>query len=120
MKSKLVWLLATVMGTCVPAGVMFAEPADDAITIRAGTLPYVRTTDERFQSFQIGFSHLTGGETWKAFDALGGKPGAGANDAALVAYAGRQVLPQTGESVLINRMGWPSAAAQPSPLAIRW
>jgi len=30
---------------------------------------------------------------------------------ALLAYAGRQVLPQTGESVLINRMGWPSAVA---------
>ncbi|MFC5388612.1 hypothetical protein U0030_11640 [Brevundimonas bullata] len=29
----------------------------------------------------------------------------------LLAYAGRQVLPQTGESVLINRMGWPSAVA---------
>ena len=29
----------------------------------------------------------------------------------LLAYAVRQVLPQTGESVLINRMGWPSAVA---------
>ena len=29
----------------------------------------------------------------------------------LLAYAGRQALPQTGESVLINRMGWPSAVA---------
>lgn len=29
----------------------------------------------------------------------------------LLAYAVRQALPQTGESVLINRMGWPSAAA---------
>ena len=29
----------------------------------------------------------------------------------LLAYAGRQVLPQTGESLLINRMGWPSAVA---------
>ena len=26
-------------------------------------------------------------------------------------YAGRQALPQTGESVLINRLGWPSAVA---------
>ncbi len=52
-----------------------AGPADAAVTIPAGTLPYVRTTDERFQSYQIGFSHLTGGETWKAFDALGGQPG---------------------------------------------
>jgi len=29
----------------------------------------------------------------------------------LLVYAVRQVLPQTGESVLINRMGWPSAVA---------
>ncbi|MGO4410806.1 MULTISPECIES: hypothetical protein [unclassified Brevundimonas] len=29
----------------------------------------------------------------------------------LLIYAGRQALPQTGESVLINRMGWPSAVA---------
>ena len=29
----------------------------------------------------------------------------------VLAYAVRQVLPQTGESPLINRMGWPSAVA---------
>lgn len=29
----------------------------------------------------------------------------------LLAYAVRQALPQTGESTLINRMGWPSAVA---------
>src|SRR5690606_5606991 len=29
----------------------------------------------------------------------------------ILVYAGRQALPQTGESVLINRMGWPSAVA---------
>ena len=29
----------------------------------------------------------------------------------LLVYAGRQALPQTGESVLINRLGWPSAVA---------
>ena len=29
----------------------------------------------------------------------------------LLTYAARQALPQTGESVLINRMGWPSAVA---------
>lgn len=42
----------------------------DAKRIDARDLPFVRQTDERFQSFQIGFSHLTGGETWKAYDAL--------------------------------------------------
>src|SRR5690606_33907808 len=29
----------------------------------------------------------------------------------LLAYAGRQALPQTGESVLIRRLGWPSVVA---------
>lgn len=38
--------------------------------IDPAALPFVRQTDERFQSYQIGFSHLTGGETWKAYDAL--------------------------------------------------
>lgn len=50
------------------------------VRIASARLPLVRITDERFQSFQIGFSHLTGGETWKAFDALGGKPGASIAD----------------------------------------
>ena len=31
--------------------------------------------------------------------------------AGLIAYAVRQALPQTGESLLLRRMGWPSAAA---------
>ncbi len=35
----------------------------------------------------------------------------------LVIYAVRQALPQTGESLLINRLGWPSAAAL---LGIGW
>lgn len=37
--------------------------------IRAGSLPLVRHIDERFQSFQVGMSHLTGGETWRTYDA---------------------------------------------------
>lgn len=44
------------------------DPA--AVQIDASALPFVRSVDERFQSFQIGFSHLTGGETWKSYDAL--------------------------------------------------
>lgn len=40
------------------------------VSINARTLPFVRSTDERFQSFQVGFSHLTGGETWKSYDAV--------------------------------------------------
>lgn len=33
-------------------------------------MPPVRRIDERFQSFQIGMSHLTGGETWRSYEAL--------------------------------------------------
>ena len=32
------------------------------------SMPLVRTVDERFQSFQIGMSHLTGGDTWISYD----------------------------------------------------
>ena len=39
-------------------------------TVDARNLPLVRTIDERFMSFQVGFSHLTGGETWKSYDEL--------------------------------------------------
>ena len=34
----------------------------------AEKMPLVRTIDERFQSFQLGFSHLTGGHTWVSFN----------------------------------------------------
>lgn len=59
----------------VPAQELLARNGEKAVAIRAATLPYVRTTDERFQSYQIGFSHLTGGETWKALEAIETKPG---------------------------------------------
>jgi hypothetical protein len=38
------------------------------VEIDAAHLPFARTTDERLQSFQIGMSWLTGGETWRAYD----------------------------------------------------
>lgn len=41
--------------------------ASDSVILNATTLPFIRTMDDRFQSFQIGMSHLTGGETWKAY-----------------------------------------------------
>ena len=41
-----------------------------SVEVRAGELPLVRTMDERFQSFQLGFSHLTGGDTWVSYDKL--------------------------------------------------
>lgn len=53
-----------------------ATPPTDARDVAAATLPLVREVDERFQSFQIGFSHLTGGETWKSYDDLAKQPAA--------------------------------------------
>jgi hypothetical protein len=38
------------------------------ITVNVGKMPLVRTIDERFMSFQVGMSHLTGGETWSTYD----------------------------------------------------
>ena len=53
-------------GQCQPAPGSGAR----SVEVKAASLPLVRTIDERFQSYQIGFSHLTGGDTWKAYDAL--------------------------------------------------
>ncbi len=75
MNSILARLMAATALLAVPAAVIKASPPDESIVISAKAMPYVRTMDERFQSYQIGFSHLTGGETWKSFDALGGQPG---------------------------------------------
>jgi hypothetical protein len=47
-----------------------AQNAPQARSVDATRLPFVHQTDERFQSYQIGFSHLTGGETWKSYDSL--------------------------------------------------
>lgn len=47
---------------------MAAQPEGVATEIAASSLPFVREMDERFQSFQIGMSHLTGGETWRSYD----------------------------------------------------
>ena len=51
------------------AGAGCANGRDDD-RIRAQAFPLIRVADPRFQSFQIGFSHLTGGETWKAYEDL--------------------------------------------------
>lgn len=76
MKRKANKLVIAASLASVPLGTLLADASSNSVQVRAGNLPFVRTMDERFQSYQIGFSHLTGGETWKAFDALGGKPGA--------------------------------------------
>ncbi len=46
------------------AGVAACQSVGDSDQLDASDLPLVRTMDERFQSFQIGMSHLTGGETY--------------------------------------------------------
>ncbi|GGC17229.1 hypothetical protein GCM10011494_40120 [Novosphingobium endophyticum] len=42
----------------------------EGVAIDASELPFVRDIDERFQSFQIGMSHLTGGDTWVSYDTM--------------------------------------------------
>lgn len=39
-----------------------------SVQLQPDMLPLVRTMDERFQSFQLGFSHLTGGDTWVSYE----------------------------------------------------
>src|SRR5688572_11160604 len=56
------------LGLFVSAGGIAASPK--SVAVDAGAFPLVREIDERFMSFQIGFSHLTGGETWKSYDDL--------------------------------------------------
>lgn len=65
--------ISALMVACAPQAIRpIAAPSSPAARIDVSSLPLVRTVDERFQSYQIGFSHLTGGETWKAYDALQG------------------------------------------------
>ncbi len=59
-------------------------PATTARPIAAESLPLVRHIDERYQSYQIGFSHLTGGETWRALDDI---PVGGTRDFAAIREA---------------------------------
>lgn len=75
MTRTIAWLMAAAPLVLASAPGLSARPADGTVTIRASAFPYVRTVDERFQSYQIGFSHLTGGDTWKALEAIETKPG---------------------------------------------
>lgn len=60
--------LAGVAGCATPQGTQRPHQSSSALQVDAGSLPFVREMDERFQSFQIGMSHLTGGETWRSYD----------------------------------------------------
>lgn len=61
---------ASTIGLLTAASAAKTDRAALPIAIEAKRMPLVREIDERFQSFQIGFSHLTGGETWKSYDAM--------------------------------------------------
>lgn len=64
-------LAASVLAAGASTPPSLAETLPSAsVRIDPGDLPFVRQIDERFMSFQIGFSHLTGGETWKSYDQL--------------------------------------------------
>jgi hypothetical protein len=64
-------LAAALLGGCAPlAPRSVNEASARPSALDPASLPFVRHADERFQSFQIGFSHLTGGETWKSYDDL--------------------------------------------------
>ena len=47
-----------------------ATPSTESDQLDVSNLPVVRTIDERFQSFQIGMSHLTGGDTWVSYEKM--------------------------------------------------
>lgn len=89
MKRNAIKLIVAAALASVPAGAILAQAASSpaAVEVRAGSLPLVRKVDERFQSFQIGFSHLTGGETWKSYDSLPKEGAAGAGGFAAVREA---------------------------------
>lgn len=61
---------ASTIGLLTAASAGEIVPAAQPVPVEARRMPLVGTIDERFQSFQIGFSHLTGGETWKSYDAM--------------------------------------------------
>jgi heparanase 1 len=69
MKRKPLNTIAMAVLASAPMGAAIAD-ATKQVQIRTETMPLVRTIDERFQSFQIGMSHLTGGDTWRSYDAL--------------------------------------------------
>lgn len=64
-----------VLAACASTGELSSTEATPSqatrvANVRPDNLPYVRTMDERFQSFQLGFSHLTGGDTWVSYDKM--------------------------------------------------
>lgn len=66
-------LTAGLLSSVVPE---WSKPDKSSVVqLNPSALQYVRSVDGRYLSFQIGFSHLTGGETWRTYEA--GKVGRG-------------------------------------------
>jgi len=65
MKEKEGYLAVTAVLSCTSLSrVQAASSPPEPDQLDVESMPLVRTIDERFQSFQIGMSHLTGGDTW--------------------------------------------------------
>lgn len=58
------------LASCTTPREVSRDASVRAIQVDPSNLPLVRTMDERFQSFQLGFSHITGGDTWVSYDKL--------------------------------------------------
>ena len=74
MNLRKVVLAATIVlssGACASASEV--APYQPALELDLESMPLVRLVDERYMSFQIGMSHLTGGETWKTYDDKNGQ-----------------------------------------------
>ncbi len=74
MKNKITRITFGGIGAGLTLNMAFAMSfTPDIPKIDAQNMPLVRTIDERYMSFQIGMSHLTGGETWKTYDGTKGE-----------------------------------------------
>lgn len=69
------------------------------VLLNVFAMPLVREVDERFQSFQVGFSHLTGGETWRAYDAI---PKSGAQPSGFAAIREERQAANLANRKLVN------------------
>jgi heparanase len=70
LKSSPVLTGACLLSLAATASAAPPQPSAQSIAINAKVLPLVREIDDRFQSFQVGFSHLTGGETWRSYETM--------------------------------------------------
>lgn len=111
MATKFMTLAAASLLASGSASAIHAAQGDDPIRVDAAKLPFVRSIDERYQSYQIGMSHLTGGETWKAYD-----PKADVSKQASNVAAVREVRPAAD----LNNRRLRNLTAALAPLYIRY